>query len=63
MTRWSGYGTQSEPWRNGYDWGHDLDDLRPVHHAADDFGYEPDTPDYAEFEKGIDFALEELAEE
>ncbi len=60
--RWSGYASQSEAWRHGYDWarsegpygeGSNFD-------AIEALGYDFVGPESDDFDKGSEFALGEM---
>ena len=63
MAKWSGYATQSEAWRKGYDWARSPVCDLPIDEAIDAAGYDFDTPEEAEFMMGAEFAQREQGPE
>lgn len=63
--RWSGYASQSEPWRRGYDWaqGHGPQAELDCFDAPGAFGYAFDSWQDRDFASGADFAQNEAQNE
>lgn len=59
--RWSGYGTQSRAWQQGYDWGWDQGEHADLSicDAIEACGYDLSGADSDAFEQGAEFALTE----
>jgi hypothetical protein len=62
IPRWSGYDSQSEPWKNGYEWAHDRGPHGElgIDEAMEAHGYDFTSNDEDEFMKGCEFAQNEI---
>ncbi len=61
--RWSGYDSQSKPWRDGYDWARDegLHSHLDAFGATKEAGYDFDSLESAQWDLGATFAQNEIA--
>jgi hypothetical protein len=56
--RWSGFATQGKAWQEGYEWAYFRGDHggKDIFEAIEACGYDLDSAEADEFEKGADFA-------